>query len=128
MVLFQLRKGQVKESQVLNILSQYSYVNLYKVRVVQLDLSDPCPGIFWQELLSAHRMWKVAGLMLDRRIPLPSRFNLGVNLVQLVLVEIKCLELLLMAINKEVIRSEVIRSQVMLVQDRTKTCMLSQPH
>ena len=102
MVLFQLRKGQVKESQVLNILSQYSYVNLYKVRVVQLDLSDPCPGIFWQELLSAHRMWKVAGLMLDRRIPLPSRFNLGVNLVQLVLVEIKCLELLLMAINKEV--------------------------
>ena len=33
-----------------------------------------------------------------------------------------------MAINKEVIRSEVIRSQVMLVQDRTKTCMLSQPH
>ena len=50
MVLFHLRKGQVKESQVLNILSQYSYVNLYKVRVVQLDLSDPCPGIFWQKL------------------------------------------------------------------------------
>ena len=51
MILFQFGKGQVKESQVLNILCQYSYVNLCKVCVVQLDLSDPCPGIFWQELL-----------------------------------------------------------------------------
>ena len=51
MIPFQLRKGQVKESQVLNILSQYSNVNLCKVSVVEFDLSDPCSGIFWQKLL-----------------------------------------------------------------------------
>ena len=108
MVLFQLRKGQVKESQVLNILSQYSYDTFYSL---QHQLRDNFP---LQPCVQQVHILQGGGSL---------TYQLGVNLVQLVLVEIKCLEPLLMAINKE-----VIRSQVMLVQDRTKTCMLSQPH